>query len=106
MTFTDGVGYHDKNWGNQSVIDGPRYTDWGHGRLGPFSVVWYSLFDYAGNESRRSFVTRDDGEVLLVSCDPDALVVRQRGGGGRPSPAPRACRSTTRCLAEKCSPSV
>lgn len=79
IKFTDGVGYHDKNWGNKSIIDGPRYWDWGHGRLGPFSVVWYNLLDYEGNESRRSFVTKD-GEVLLVSCDLDAMVVRQRGG--------------------------
>lgn len=78
ITFADGVGYHDKNWGNQSIIDGPRYWDWGHGRLGPYSVVWYNLLDYEGDESRRSFVTKD-GEVLLVSCDSDALVVRQRG---------------------------
>ncbi|KAK7706989.1 hypothetical protein SLS64_007197 [Diaporthe eres] len=79
VSFADGVGYHDKNWGDKSIIDGPRYWDWGHGRLGPYSVVWYNLLDYEGNESRRSFVTRD-GEVLLVSCDSDALVVRQKGG--------------------------
>lgn len=54
--------------------------DWGHGRLGPYSVVWYNLLDYDGNESRRSFVTGEGGEVLLVSCSPDAMVVRQRGG--------------------------
>lgn len=79
IKFADGVGYHDKNWGNKSIIDGPRYWDWGHGRLGPYSVVWYNLLDYEGNESRRSFVTKD-GEVLLVSCDLDSMVVRQRGG--------------------------
>ncbi|KAL1883251.1 hypothetical protein Daus18300_000309 [Diaporthe australafricana] len=79
ISFTDGIGYHDKNWGNQSIIDGPRYWDWGHGRLGPYSVVWYSQLDYDGNESRRSFVAKD-GEVLLVSCSFDAMIVRQRGG--------------------------
>ncbi|KAG6359760.1 hypothetical protein INS49_010812 [Diaporthe citri] len=55
VSFADGVGYHDKNWGNQSIVDGPRYWDWGRGRLGPCSVVWYNLLDYDGNESRRSF---------------------------------------------------
>ncbi|KAJ0120182.1 Tyrosinase family protein asqI [Diaporthe amygdali] len=79
ISFNDGVGYHDKNWGNKSIIDVPRYWDWGHGRLGPYSVVWYNLLDYNGNESRRSFVTKD-GEVLLVSCSSDALIVRQKGG--------------------------
>lgn len=81
INFTDGVGYHDKNWGNQSIVKGPRYWDWGHGRLGDeYSVVWYNLLDYDGNESRRSYVAGKDGEVLLVSCDVDAMVVRQRGG--------------------------
>ncbi|KAH8778400.1 hypothetical protein F5883DRAFT_710338 [Diaporthe sp. PMI_573] len=79
ISFTDGVGYHDKNWGNKSIINGPRYWDWGHGRLGDYSVVWYNLLDYEGNEARRSYVAKD-GEALLVSCDADALVVRQRGG--------------------------
>ena len=79
MNFTDGIGYHDKNWGNKSIIDVPRYWDWGHGRLGPYSVVWYNLLDYSGAESRRSYVV-EDGEVLLVSCDSDALIVRQKGG--------------------------
>ncbi|RYP47624.1 hypothetical protein DL769_011300 [Monosporascus sp. CRB-8-3] len=79
IRFADGIGYHDKNWGNQSIIDGPRYWDWGHGRFGPYSVVWYNLLDYHGAESRRAFVGRD-GEVLLVSCAHESLEVRQWGG--------------------------
>ncbi|KAF6812974.1 hypothetical protein CMUS01_12934 [Colletotrichum musicola] len=79
ISFADGIGYHDKNWGNQSIIDGPRYWDWGHGRLGPYSIVWYNLLDYSGNESRRSYVVKD-GEALMVSCDHESMIVRQRGG--------------------------
>ncbi|KAF6822651.1 hypothetical protein CPLU01_11895 [Colletotrichum plurivorum] len=79
ISFADGIGYHDKNWGNQSIIDGPRYWDWGHGRLGPYSIVWYNLLDYNGNESRRSYVVKD-GEALMVSCDLESMIVRQRGG--------------------------
>ncbi|KAM0438473.1 hypothetical protein ACHAPT_001222 [Fusarium lateritium] len=79
IRFNDGIGYHDKNWGNQSIVDGPRYWDWGHGRFGPYSVVWYNLLDYEGKESRRSFVYKE-GEVLLLSCSNDSLEVRQRGG--------------------------
>ncbi|KZL68538.1 hypothetical protein CI238_00265 [Colletotrichum incanum] len=79
MTFEDGIGYHDKNWGNQSIIDGPRYWDWGHARFGPYSIVWYNLLDYSGNETKRSYVVKD-GEVLLLSCSPDSMEVRQKGG--------------------------
>ncbi|KAJ4326098.1 hypothetical protein N0V94_000260 [Neodidymelliopsis sp. IMI 364377] len=79
MSFKDGIGYHDKNWGDKSVIDVPRYWDWGHGHIGPYSVVWYNLLDYEGNESRRSYVVKDS-QVLLVSCSSDKLIVRQKGG--------------------------
>ncbi|KAK1622014.1 hypothetical protein BDP81DRAFT_455717 [Colletotrichum phormii] len=79
IAFEDGIGYHDKNWANQSIIDGPRYWDWGHARFGPYSIVWYNLLDYSGNESRRSYVSRD-GEVRLVSRDMASIEVRQKGG--------------------------
>ncbi|RSL41030.1 hypothetical protein CEP53_013011 [Fusarium sp. AF-6] len=79
IRFKDGVGYHDKNWGNQSIIDGPKYWDWGHGRFGPYSVVWYNLLDYQGKETRRSFVVKY-GKVLMVSCDPKSMQARQKGG--------------------------
>ncbi|KAF4465581.1 Hydroxyneurosporene synthase [Fusarium albosuccineum] len=79
IRFKDGVRYHDKNWGNQSIVDGPRYWDWGHGRFGPYSVVWYNLLDYEGKESRRSFVVKN-GKVMMVSCDPKSMEVRQKGG--------------------------
>lgn len=84
IKFNDGVGYHDKNWGPQSIIDGPRYWDWGHGRLGPYSIVWYNLLDYHGQESRKSFVYKSnedgEGEFLLLSCSQDSMKVRQKGG--------------------------
>ncbi|KAI9167806.1 Tyrosinase family protein asqI [Paramyrothecium foliicola] len=79
IKFEDGIGYHDKNWGNKSIIDVPRYWDWGHARLGPYSVVWYNLLDYMGSESRRAYVVKD-GEILLLSCATESLEVRQKGG--------------------------
>jgi hypothetical protein len=78
MKFTDGVRCHDKNWGNKSIIDVPRYCDRSHGHLPPYSMVWYDLLDYAGNESRRFYFFKDC-EVLLVDCDSDTLTVRQKG---------------------------
>lgn len=79
IRFEDGIGYHDKNWGNQSIIDGPKYWDWGHSRFGPYSVVWYNLLDYFGKESKRSYVYKE-GEVMLLSCKSEDLLVRQKGG--------------------------
>ncbi|RGP59471.1 hydroxyneurosporene synthase [Fusarium sporotrichioides] len=45
--------------GNKSIIGRPRYWDRGHGRLGPYSIVWYSHLDYEGNESRNSYIVKD-----------------------------------------------
>lgn len=81
IAFSDGIGYHDKNWGNKSIISVPKYWDWGHGRLGPYSIVWYDLLSYNGTESRRSYVYNYTSEsIVLLSCDESALVVRQKGG--------------------------
>ena len=65
IRFEDGIGYHDRNWG--------------HGRVDPYSVVWYNLLDYHGNESRRAYVV-EEGEILLLSCEIESMEVRQRGG--------------------------
>ncbi|GME23662.1 hypothetical protein PENARI_c022G05283 [Neofusicoccum parvum] len=76
VAFHDGIGYHDKNWGDASVITSPKYWDWGHARFGPYSVVWYDLLDYGDAETVRAYVARD-GEAMAVGCGADALVVRQ-----------------------------
>jgi hypothetical protein len=72
----DGVGYHDKNWGDASVITSPKYWDWGHASIGPYSVVWYDLLDYNNTEHVYSYVAKD-GEILSTACGGKALEVRQ-----------------------------
>ncbi|KAI1360748.1 hypothetical protein F5Y08DRAFT_316742 [Xylaria arbuscula] len=74
-----GIGYHDKNWGDQTVIKSPKFWDWGHARVGPYSVVWYDLLDYADNEYHRSYIAKD-GEILKVSCDDSSVTTRPWGG--------------------------
>jgi hypothetical protein len=76
--FTDGVGYHDKNWGDKSVITSPKYWDWGHAQLGPFSIVWYDLLDYNNTEHTYAYVAKH-GDISLTSCAKNALKVRQWG---------------------------
>ncbi|KAL4745439.1 hypothetical protein BDW72DRAFT_211316 [Aspergillus terricola var. indicus] len=76
--IANGVGYHDKNWGDASVITSPKYWDWGHARLGPYSVVWYDLLDYSNNEHAYAYVVKD-GRFVSVICAANAVQVRQSG---------------------------
>lgn len=77
MTFT-GIGYHDKNWGDKTVLKSPKFWDWGHARVGPFSVVWYDLLDYNNTEYRRSYVAKNN-EIVALSCTGEAVVTRPWG---------------------------
>ncbi|PWY75979.1 hypothetical protein BO94DRAFT_588840 [Aspergillus sclerotioniger CBS 115572] len=60
------TGYHDKNWGDASVITSPKYWDWGHATLGPLSLHAYAYL-------------AKDGQILLTSCAESAVEVRQVG---------------------------
>ncbi|RYP62738.1 hypothetical protein DL769_007197 [Monosporascus sp. CRB-8-3] len=95
-----GIGYHDKNWGDKTVLKSPKFWDWGHARLGPYSVVWYDLLDYSDKEYYRSFVSKD-GEVLVVSCADNSVITRPWGSNttwprlGVSTPSQAWCRGST-----------
>ncbi|OCF34747.1 hypothetical protein I316_03289 [Kwoniella heveanensis BCC8398] len=94
LAFT-GNGYHDKNWGPYlfgSFID---QWYWGHGRAGPYSVVWFYLIPKAGGlaESKALGWVSKDGEVLYSACgggdDQDTISVKPYGEGVEfPIPGP------------------
>lgn len=57
---------------------------WGHGRLGSYSIVWFSylaLDDPTNTTYVSSYVARD-GEMLVSTCNASALTVRPFGGAG------------------------
>ncbi|ETS82437.1 hypothetical protein PFICI_04313 [Pestalotiopsis fici W106-1] len=76
--IADGIGYHDKNWGQKSVITSPKYWDWGHARVGPYAIVWYDLLDYNDTEHNYAYVSKD-GEEPFVGCGGDTVHARQWG---------------------------
>ncbi|EXM14585.1 hypothetical protein FOTG_17027 [Fusarium oxysporum f. sp. vasinfectum 25433] len=51
IKFT-GVGYHDKNWASSPIEKETRSWYWGHGRVGPYSLIFSK------------------------SCEPNAVIVR------------------------------
>ncbi|KAH8660443.1 hypothetical protein BX600DRAFT_523392 [Xylariales sp. PMI_506] len=78
IAFTDGVGYHDKNWGDTPFITATSSWYWGHAYLEPYSIVWFDAVDSGGNEHFSGYVAKD-GEVIGSSCNPNAVVVRPWG---------------------------
>ncbi|KAG8162437.1 hypothetical protein KVR01_008202 [Diaporthe batatas] len=73
-----GYGYHDKNWGVDSLDKTTKTWYWGHGRVGPYSMVWFDAVEKAGKEHFSSWLVKD-GEVLAMSCADQASVVRPWG---------------------------
>lgn len=82
-----GYGYHDKNWGVGSLDQTTKTWYWGHGRVGPYSLVWFDAVDKAGTEHFSSWVTKD-GEVLAMSCADQTTTVRPWGNNSEYPPAP------------------
>lgn len=59
---------------------------WGHGRLGSYSIVWFSylaLDDPTNTTYVSSYVARD-GQILVSACNASVLTVRPFGSAGTP----------------------
>jgi hypothetical protein len=78
LSFNDGVGYHDKNWGDLSFVTAVSSWYWGHAHVGPYSIVWFDAVDSSGVEYYSGYVT-EEGSVLESSCAANAVVVRPWG---------------------------
>jgi hypothetical protein len=87
LFIEDGFGYHDKNWGQKSVITSPKYWDWGHARVGPYAIVWYDLLDFNDIEHTYAYVSKD-GEEPLVGCGSSTVRARQWGPANTTFPYP------------------
>lgn len=79
LQFQDGLGYHDKNWGNAPFVSAVSSWYWGHARVGPYSVVWFDAWDPKVNEYASGYVV-EDGKVLQSSCGEGSVQVRPWAG--------------------------
>ncbi|KAJ7639740.1 hypothetical protein DFH06DRAFT_1283962 [Mycena polygramma] len=73
-----GAGYHDKNWSNQPLVTNLASWYWGHGRIGPYSFVWFDFLALNGTEYVSAYASKDDS-ILVASCQPDSIRVRPTG---------------------------
>ncbi|KAK7055840.1 hypothetical protein R3P38DRAFT_2682331 [Favolaschia claudopus] len=82
FTF-EGSGYHDKNWSDQPFTTHVASWYWGHGRLGPYSLVWFDLLDVNGVEHVSAYVAKDN-QIVTASCAPQSIFVRPIGSSYPP----------------------
>ncbi|RKL26372.1 hypothetical protein BFJ72_g13768 [Fusarium proliferatum] len=82
-----GNGYHDKNWGSGSLEAITKTWYWGHGRVGPYSLVWFDAVDKSGKEYFSSWITKGD-KVLTQSCACHSVTVRPWGKNSQYPPIP------------------
>lgn len=100
MVKFSGAGYHDskshttstislvtpqtENWGSQPFTSVVGSWYWGHGRLGPYSIVWFDALSPDGIESVSAYVTLH-GRVVASSCT--GIKVRPLGNATYPPKA-------------------
>jgi len=77
LAFT-GAGYHDKGWGPQPFATSVGSWYWGHGRIGPYSIVWFDILSPDGTEYVSAYAAKND-IALVTSCDLAGLRVRPTG---------------------------
>jgi hypothetical protein len=51
---------------------------WGHGRLGPYSIVWYDALTPTNVEYVSAYVSRD-GKIITGTCALSSITVRPTG---------------------------
>lgn len=74
-----GIGYHDKNWGSAPFTDNIKSWDWGHGRIGEYSLVWFDVIGADDKEYVSGYVAKD-GIIIEASCQKHAVMVRPTNG--------------------------
>jgi len=62
------ANYMTQNWGDTVFTDNLGSWFWGHGNIGPYSVMYFDGLTPEGVESRSGHVTRD-GKILLSGCN-------------------------------------
>lgn len=68
-----------QNWSDQPFFNSVSSWYWGHGHLGPYSIIWFDARDITGAEHFSSYVAKD-GELLAGSCGNGSVLVRPWGG--------------------------
>lgn len=74
-----GIGYHDHNWGNASLLEVVHNWYWGRGQVGPYTVIasYITAHERYGYEAVSIFMLTKDGNIIAD----DATKVRFEAEG-------------------------
>ncbi len=74
-----GIGYHDHNWGNASLLEVVHDWYWGRGQVGPYTVIasYITAHERYGYEAFPIFMLAKDGNIIAD----DATKVRFEAEG-------------------------
>jgi hypothetical protein len=67
-----------QNWSDQPFAENVISWYWGHGRVGPYSIVWFDFLATNGVEHVSAYAAKD-GKILVSSCDLSSIRVRPTG---------------------------
>jgi hypothetical protein len=68
VAFAEGIGYHDKKWGDRPFHHSVKDWYWGHARLGPYSLVWLQSVSRDNKIYSNAFISHPNGGKR-VSCE-------------------------------------
>lgn len=67
ISFQNGIGYHDHNWGGLILPMLIETWYWGHATVGPYSFVWFDIIStITGTRFSSTFLVRN-GEIIVAS---------------------------------------
>lgn len=72
------MGFSLENWGDAPFTSLVGSWYWGHGQLGPYTIVWYSALTPSGSLSQSAYVS-ENGKILVTSCAKSSITVRPFG---------------------------
>ncbi|PKX95162.1 uncharacterized protein P174DRAFT_480671 [Aspergillus novofumigatus IBT 16806] len=88
VKFTDGIGYHDKNFADASIVQSShKFWDWGHASFGPYSAVWFAVTEKDNRTYPYAYVAKN-GKPIHVGCGHGSVQIRQWGGEAAYPPRP------------------
>ncbi|KAI0891899.1 hypothetical protein F4806DRAFT_293285 [Annulohypoxylon nitens] len=79
VQYSNGIGYHDKNWADKSIVHSHKFWDWGHATFGPYSIVWFAVTEKDNTLSPHAYVAKY-GHPIHVACGEYSVQIRQWGG--------------------------
>lgn len=68
-----------QNWSGQFFPSNVASWYWGHGRLGPYQIVWFSTLTPSSNVEGSEYVSAyvsKNGKLITASCAPNSAKVR------------------------------